>query len=199
MNLRKGDWRGKTAPPLGHDPEGKILGILGMGGIGRDLKKKAEALGMTVQYHNRNPLSAEMSGGAKYVGFEQLLETSDIISLNVPLNVSAFLSGLNPPFSLFSQAYLRSLEIHPPHDLHPPIPEDERQRRHNQYRAWRRNRRSRSRQSPRRRQSLLRGPGRLRRRAEDPSRPGGEPACAAATTYGNSDCGDPDQDGAVEY
>lgn len=88
LNLRKGDFRGKKPPPLGHDPEGKVLGILGMGGIGRNLKKKAEAFGMKVQYHNRNPLSEELSGGAKYVGFEELLKTSDVISLNLPLNVS---------------------------------------------------------------------------------------------------------------
>ena len=88
MSLRKGEWRGKPPPPLGHDPEGKILGIVGMGGIGRDFKKKAEALGMKVQYHNRSKLSDDMSGGAKYVGFEELLGTSDVISLNVPLNVS---------------------------------------------------------------------------------------------------------------
>ena len=87
LNLRKDEFRGKSAPPLGHDPEGKSLGILGMGGIGRDLKKKAEALSMKVQYHNRNPLPADMSGGAKYVGFEELLGTSDVISVNVPLNV----------------------------------------------------------------------------------------------------------------
>ena len=88
LNLRKGDFRGKKPPPLGHDPEGKVLGILGMGGIGRNFKKKAEAFGMKVQYHNRNPLSEELSGGAKYVGFEELLKTSDVISLNLPLNVS---------------------------------------------------------------------------------------------------------------
>ena len=88
MNLRKGEFRGKTLPPLGHDPEGKTVGIIGMGGIGRDFKRKVEALGMKVQYHNRSKLSDEMSGGAKYVGFEELLETSDVISLNVPLNVS---------------------------------------------------------------------------------------------------------------
>jgi len=88
LNLRKGEFRGKTPPPLGHDPEGKVLGILGMGGIGMDLKTKAEAFSMKVQYHNRNPLSAEMNGRAKFVGFEELLKTSDVISLNVPLNVS---------------------------------------------------------------------------------------------------------------
>jgi glyoxylate reductase len=31
--IRAGEWRGKT--PVGHDPAGKVLGILGMGGIGR--------------------------------------------------------------------------------------------------------------------------------------------------------------------
>ena len=31
--IRAGQWRGNT--PLGHDPKGKVLGILGMGGIGR--------------------------------------------------------------------------------------------------------------------------------------------------------------------
>lgn len=31
--IKQGQWRGNT--PLGHDPKGKVLGILGMGGIGR--------------------------------------------------------------------------------------------------------------------------------------------------------------------
>lgn len=86
--LRRGEWKGKTAPPLGHDPEGKTLGILGMGGIGRNLKKKAEAFGMTVIYHNRTKLSEEESGGAKYVSFNELLAKSDVLSTNLPLNVS---------------------------------------------------------------------------------------------------------------
>ncbi|KIW06647.1 hypothetical protein, variant [Verruconis gallopava] len=86
--LRDGKWRGHPPPPLGHDPEGKVLGILGMGGIGRNLKRKAEAFGMKVQYHNRSKLSEEMSGGAKYVSFDELLSTSDVLSLNLPLNVS---------------------------------------------------------------------------------------------------------------
>ena len=92
QNLRKGDFRGKTPPPLGHDPEGKTLGVLGMGGIGRDMKTKAAALGMKTIYHNRNPLSEEMAGGAKYVSFEQLLAESDVVSCNLPLNVRPALS-----------------------------------------------------------------------------------------------------------
>lgn len=59
-----------------------------MGGIGRNLKKKAEAFGMKVIYHNRRKLSEELSGGAQYVTFDELLSTSDVLSLNLPLNVS---------------------------------------------------------------------------------------------------------------
>jgi lactate dehydrogenase-like 2-hydroxyacid dehydrogenase len=86
-SLRKGEWRGHPPPPLGHGPEGKTLGILGMGGIGRNLKKKAEAFSMRVIYHNRNKLPEEVAGGAAYVSFEELLTMSDVISLNLPLNV----------------------------------------------------------------------------------------------------------------
>ncbi|KAJ5305079.1 uncharacterized protein N7443_004739 [Penicillium atrosanguineum] len=82
--LRQGKW--VSGVNLGHDPEGKTLGILGMGGIGRNLKKKAEAFGMTVVYHNRRQLSEELSGGAQYVTFDELLSTSDVLSLNLPLN-----------------------------------------------------------------------------------------------------------------
>ncbi|KAK2873249.1 hypothetical protein FQN49_002483 [Arthroderma sp. PD_2] len=85
--LREGKWRGSPQTiALGHDPQGKVLGVLGMGGIGRNLKKKAEAFGMSVIYHNRRELSEELAGGAKYVSFDELLTQSDIISLNLPLN-----------------------------------------------------------------------------------------------------------------
>lgn len=87
MALRNGHWKGSPPPPLGHDPQGKVLGILGMGGIGRNLMKKASVFGMTTIYHNRSPLSEELSGGAKYVSFDELLATSDVLSLNLPLNV----------------------------------------------------------------------------------------------------------------
>lgn len=57
-----------------------------MGGIGRNLASKAAALGMSVIYHNRRKLSAEEERGARYVGFEELLSESDVVSLNLPLN-----------------------------------------------------------------------------------------------------------------
>lgn len=90
QSLRAGNWRGISLPPLGHDPQGKTLGILGMGGIGRNVKEKATVFGMKVIYHNRSRLSNELSGGAEYVGFDELLARSDVLSLNLPLNVSSF-------------------------------------------------------------------------------------------------------------
>ena len=82
--LRDGKWRGKT--PIGHDPEGKTLGILGMGGIGRAMAHRARAFGLKIIYHNRSRLSRELEGDAKYVSFDELLAQSDILSLNLSLN-----------------------------------------------------------------------------------------------------------------
>lgn len=90
QTLRDGEWRGQPPPPLGHDPDGKVLGILGMGGIGKNLSKKASAFGMRVIYHNRRRLGREVAGLAEYVTFEDLLEQSDVVSVNLPLNVSPF-------------------------------------------------------------------------------------------------------------
>jgi glyoxylate reductase len=86
--LRAGNWRGQSLPPLGHNPQGKTLGILGMGRIGRNLKAKAEVFGMKVMYHNRNKLSEELAMGAFYTTFDNLLRSSDVLSVNLPLNVS---------------------------------------------------------------------------------------------------------------
>lgn len=89
LAIRNRTWTGAVPPPpLGHDLHGKILGILGYGGIGRNLKRKAETFGMSVIYHSRRRLSKEIEDGAEYVGFEELLGMCDILSLNLPLNVS---------------------------------------------------------------------------------------------------------------
>jgi glyoxylate reductase len=77
-----------------HDPRGKVLGILGMGGIGRNLMRKCEVFGFRTVYHNRSKLSEEEAGGAEWVGFEELLAKADVLSLNLPLNVSLAGGGL---------------------------------------------------------------------------------------------------------
>jgi len=55
-----------------------------MGGIGKALAKRSLAFGMTIQYHNRNRLSPEPAG-TKWVSMEELLKTSDVISVHTPL------------------------------------------------------------------------------------------------------------------
>ncbi|EHK47633.1 uncharacterized protein TrAtP1_012228 [Trichoderma atroviride] len=98
--LREGKWRGSPLPQLGHDPQGKILGILGMGGIGRNVATKARAFGMRIRYHNRHRLSPELEDGAEYVDLETLYRESDVLSLNLPLNPSTRHSVAAPEFAL---------------------------------------------------------------------------------------------------
>ncbi|SCV67432.1 BQ2448_5043 [Microbotryum intermedium] len=84
-SLRSGNFN--AGLKLSHDPRGKVLGIVGMGGIGRAFAKRCMSLGMDVRYHNRNRLSEDLEAGATYVStMEELVKTSDVVSLNVPLN-----------------------------------------------------------------------------------------------------------------
>ncbi|OTB03151.1 hypothetical protein M426DRAFT_321954 [Hypoxylon sp. CI-4A] len=86
--LREGRWKGNAR--IGHDPRGKTLGILGMGGIGRAMAHRARSFGMNIIYHNRRRVSQplEQEAGAKYVAFDELLAQSDVLSLNLALNAS---------------------------------------------------------------------------------------------------------------
>jgi glyoxylate reductase len=89
LAIRNRSWQGLVPPPpLGHDPQGKTLGILGYGGIGQNLKVKAEAFGMRIIYHSRRRVERDVEAGAEYVTFDELLRQSDVLSLNLPLNVS---------------------------------------------------------------------------------------------------------------
>ncbi|CCF58046.1 hypothetical protein KAFR_0D03980 [Kazachstania africana CBS 2517] len=93
-NLRAGKWTdgngGQKAGAdvdFGHDLEGKTIGIVGLGGIGRALLKKLKPFDFSrILYSNRRRLSANLENGAEFVDFETLLKESDIISISVPLN-----------------------------------------------------------------------------------------------------------------
>ena len=81
-----GDWiRSKTFSYFPYpimELNGKTLGIIGYGSIGKQVKKQAEAFGMNVLVHTRtNP-----KDGTKNVPLEVLLKNSDFVSVHCPLN-----------------------------------------------------------------------------------------------------------------
>jgi len=52
--LRAGEWQAKGTYQLTTSIGGKTLGILGLGRIGEEIAKRAQAFGMKIRYHNRN-------------------------------------------------------------------------------------------------------------------------------------------------
>ncbi len=72
--------------PFGWDMGGKTLGFLGLGRIGVEAAKRGRGFGVRMIYYDvvRRP-DIEAQYGITYVTFEELLRTSDIISVHVPL------------------------------------------------------------------------------------------------------------------
>lgn len=85
--IRSGQWDGwKPSGMLGHRVNGKTLGIIGMGRIGRAVAKRAQGFGIRTIYHNRHrlPESIEAELGARFVELDVLFTQSDIVSINCP-------------------------------------------------------------------------------------------------------------------
>jgi len=87
--LRAGDWSGWTPTFLmGHRIQGKRLGIIGMGRIGRAVARRAKAFNMAVHYHNRSRLPEQVEGDLEATYWEdldQMLARMDFVSINCPL------------------------------------------------------------------------------------------------------------------
>jgi D-3-phosphoglycerate dehydrogenase / 2-oxoglutarate reductase len=75
--VRSGTW----TPHEGVQLLGKTLGVIGLGGIGSEVLRMGRGLGMEVIAWNRTP-----KHGAPLVALEELLERSDVISMNLTLN-----------------------------------------------------------------------------------------------------------------
>jgi glyoxylate reductase len=86
--IQQGSW-GFFEPTanLGIDIRGKTLGIYGLGKIGFELaKRSAAAFGMKIIYHNRgHHAEAEKELNARWVSFSELLQNSDVLSVNTAL------------------------------------------------------------------------------------------------------------------
>ena len=87
-NVSGGRWRGNNASEMKlYEMYNKTLGIVGLGTIGRKTAKLARAFGMNVIYYDVARLSEEHaeSIGVRFALLEELLKSSDIVSLHVPL------------------------------------------------------------------------------------------------------------------
>ncbi|EFW19409.1 hypothetical protein D8B26_007640 [Coccidioides posadasii str. Silveira] len=87
-SAREGRWRDLVVNPS-TDPRGLTLGIVGMGSIGKLLAKKALAFNLKIRYYSRKRLSLDIEEqyNASYCPtLDDLLSTSDIVSINCPLN-----------------------------------------------------------------------------------------------------------------
>jgi glyoxylate reductase len=75
--VRDARWRTGWSRPerLGHDLAGATLGLVGLGRIGSEVARRAKAFEMQVVHHRR-------SDG---LPLDELLRTSDVVSLHVPL------------------------------------------------------------------------------------------------------------------
>ena len=77
--IRAGSW----VPREGMQLLGKTLGIIGLGGIGREVARIARGIGMEVIVWNR---TARPDAGLRLVELETLLAASDVISLHLSLS-----------------------------------------------------------------------------------------------------------------
>ena len=85
--MKQGKWQRMLAMGL----SGKIIGLIGFGGIGQEVARRAGAFGMRVLYYSRRRrMTEEKMLGAEYVELEQLLRESDFVSLHCPLTEQTF-------------------------------------------------------------------------------------------------------------
>lgn len=89
-DAREGRWQ--TWSPtgwLGADLRGATLGIIGLGKIGRAVAERARGFGLRLVYWEpTDSPENEAQTGARYVSFDELLSTSDFVTLHCPLNES---------------------------------------------------------------------------------------------------------------
>ncbi len=84
--IRAGQWKGWGLDyMLGMELRDKQLGIVGYGRIGRAVAARAGGFGMTVAYYDRTGQSHRDASGAVPLSFDELLVTSDVVSIHTPL------------------------------------------------------------------------------------------------------------------
>ncbi|MHB1007471.1 MAG: 2-hydroxyacid dehydrogenase [Chloroflexota bacterium] len=87
--VKSGGWRSTASGgDRLYELEGKTVGIVGLGMIGRQVAKRLRAFEAKVQYYDLFRLSPDDEGalGVTYVPLADLLRTSDVVTLHLPLS-----------------------------------------------------------------------------------------------------------------
>src|SRR5262249_29185322 len=89
-DLGAGKWRPRLPHPPGDEKSGRTLGIVGLGNIGKKVARRAAAFDMRIQYYDIARLTEDQEDalGVRFVLFTELLRTSDVVTLHVPLDDS---------------------------------------------------------------------------------------------------------------
>jgi phosphoglycerate dehydrogenase-like enzyme len=90
-NVVAGKWRiGDLAENRLYEVEGKTLGIVGLGTIGKKVARRAHGFDMPVIYYDTVRLTEDQESalGVRFVLLDELLRTADVVSLHVPLNAA---------------------------------------------------------------------------------------------------------------
>jgi len=84
-----GKWRtAEFAASRLYEVEGKRLGIVGLGNIGKTVARRVRGFDMDVRYFDILRLSGDQEDalGVRFALFPELLRTCDVVTLHVPLN-----------------------------------------------------------------------------------------------------------------
>jgi phosphoglycerate dehydrogenase-like enzyme len=89
LNVVSGTWRASDfASMRTYEVEGKRLGIVGLGNIGKKVAHRVQGFDMDVRYYDVLRLSEDQEDalGVRFALLNELLRTSDVVTLHVPLN-----------------------------------------------------------------------------------------------------------------
>ena len=84
---RAGEWSAPITGTNTFEMAGKLVGILGLGNIGRRVARRVQGFEAEVQYHDAFPLTREEEEelDVQHVSLEELFRTSDIVTCHTPL------------------------------------------------------------------------------------------------------------------
>ncbi|MCR6668886.1 MAG: hydroxyacid dehydrogenase [archaeon YNP-WB-040] len=89
--VRRGEWSRKYTDLVGVDLKGKNVGILGLGRIGLAVAKRLKPFDVKLYYYDKiRRYDVEEDLGIKYMEFRELLSTSDIILIHLPLTEETY-------------------------------------------------------------------------------------------------------------